>query len=96
MDAIGVIHEQAISGIISVNSNQFINGPNPIKESQKLRIDNSQNLILTVKIFDAVGQLFKEINISYPIIESNDLPLGLFFIHLSGPAVTSIYKGLKL
>ena len=96
LDAIGVIHEQATSEIISINSNQFIIGPNPIKESQKLRIDNSENLISTIKIFDTVGKLYKEISISSPLIETTDLPSGLFFIHFSGTSITSIYKGLKL
>lgn len=96
LDAIGVIQEQVTSGILTISSNQFIKGPNPIKESQKLKIDNSKNLISTIKIFDAVGQLFKEINNSSTIIEANDLPLGLFFIHFSGSTVNSIYKGLKL
>lgn len=96
LDAIGVIHEQATSGIISINSNQFIKGPNPINESQKLRIDNSANLISSIKIFDAVGKLYKEISSLSPIIEANELPSGLFFIQFSGLTVNSIYKGLKL
>ncbi len=96
LDAIGVIHEQATAGIISINSNQFIKGPNPIKESQKLSIDNSENLISSFEIFDAVGKSYKLISGESFEIEANDLPLGLFFIHFSGPTVNSIYKGLKL
>lgn len=96
LDAIGVIHEQSTTDIISINSNQFIKGPNPINESQKLKIDNSENLISTIEIFDTVGKLYKEVSSSSPIIEANDLPCGLFFIHFSGPTVNSIYKGLKL
>ena len=96
LDAIGVIHEQAISGIFTLAYNCFINGPNPIKESQKLRIDHSENLISTIKVFDAVGKLYKEISSSSSIIEANELPTGLFYIYFSGTSVSSIYKGLKL
>lgn len=96
LDAIGVIHEQSTSGIGLINSSQFISGPNPIKDSQKLRIENFQNLISSIKIFDTAGKFYKEMNSLSPIIDANDLPSGLFYIHISGSSVTSIYKGLKL
>lgn len=96
LDAIGVIHEQKTSVTISINSNQFIKGPNPIKAFQKLNIDNSENKISSIEIFDAVGKSNKLVSGESSEIEANDLPFGLFFIHFSGPTVNSIYKGLKL
>lgn len=98
LDAIGVIHEKPSVGIKNIGANEFIKGPNPIKDSQKLMVDNSENSISTLKIYDAIGQLYKEIPLtnSTQIIGVGDLPLGLFYIELSGASVYGIYKGLKL
>ncbi len=98
LDAIGVIHEYPTLGISNMEFNKFIKGPNPIKENQKLVIDNFENLISEIKVYDMVGHLYRQIYLTKSIetIENSELPSGLFFIHLSGSSVQHIYKGIKL
>lgn len=97
LDAIGVIHEKPSVGINNIGANEFIKGPNPIKDSQKLVFHNSENAILSIRIYDAIGQFYKQMEVTnLAQISAGDLPLGLFYIELSGSSVYGIYKGLKL
>ena len=98
LDAIGIIHEQPGLNISGISNPEFINGPNPVTGSQKLVVNNSENTISKIEIYTIYGHLFKEISVTDTIqtIEAGELPMGLFFIHLSGSSAQHTYKGLKL
>ncbi len=98
LDAIGVINQKSISIIQTLAPNQFIKGPNPIKDEQNLIMTNDNGQFLKLKIYNAYGQIIHsfETTQSDINIEASELPLGLFYIELLGTGKNFMYRGIKL
>jgi len=97
LDAIGVIHQQPLSGIQNQTASFYVKGPNPILDNQQLTVDSKGNGITTVVIYNIYGGLISHIKIDKDtLIQGSDLPQGLFFIQIQGVSGNYIYKGLKL
>jgi len=98
LDAIGVIHEQPLAGINKIISNQFIKGPNPIRQNETLHIQTENSEFSQLDILNCQGALVQHVYLENTglTLLYDTLPAGLFFIHLQGNISSIVYRGLKL
>lgn len=73
---------------------QFSLWPNPANETIQIQ-GISKNEIKSVKFFDALGKLAKEVNENYHEININELNTGIYFVQVNSEKGSSIKKFIK-
>lgn len=101
LDAIGVIHENPVSELVSFSKNTLVAWPNPLQNEEILRVRNTSTSALNFEFFNALGvkimdlknQPFQEV---YEV-SANFIPRGVFMIRCTDMQHTTfLFKGIKL
>jgi molybdopterin-guanine dinucleotide biosynthesis protein len=84
LDAVGVIHQQAVSTNTENNPDISITlYPNPFRETIFISHNTNSNTPLTLNIYDAIGQKIAHCNITPPFqYNTNHLPNGIYVVQL--------------